>query len=279
MFNFNTGIDGLILAALKEDIGSGDVTTQATVEPAKRAKAHIIAKQDLVLAGNPVASRVFHLLDPELEYRALAEDGARMEPGQIAATLAGSAASLLTGERTALNFLQHLSGIATYTDKFVKATSGTKATIVDTRKTTPGLRVLEKYAVRMGGGSNHRMSLSDGVLIKDNHIAQCGGIARAVGLARSRVGHFLKIEVEVKNAAEAREALEAGADIIMLDNMSHEDIKKAVTEIGGRALVEASGGIDLNSVTQIAAQGVDLISVGALTHSAPAADLSMNFID
>ena len=273
-----SGIDDLILKALKEDIGTGDVTSEALIDANHQSRARITAKQDVVIAGNLVSARVFNLLDPAIEYHASVEEGSRLTYGELVAEISGYSSALMKAERTALNFLQRLSGIATLTNRFVEAVAGTKAKIVDTRKTTPGFRILEKYAVRMGGGNNHRIGLFDGILIKDNHIALSGGITEAVARARRNASHFLKVEVEVKSIDEVKEALSANADIIMLDNMSIEQIREAVTLIGDNAFIEVSGGVDLNTVTEIAKSGVDIISCGALTHSAPAADLSMTII-
>lgn len=270
-------IDRLIRIALDEDIGPGDVTTAATIAPGTVARAELVAKEDFVLAGIGVARRVFATLDPEIAFEALVEDGRTVKRGEVLAWLKGDAAALLQGERVALNLLQRLSGVATLTARFVRETTDTGAVIVDTRKTTPGLRALEKYAVRIGGGGNHRMALYDGVLIKENHIAAAGGIAAAVGRAKGRVPHTLKIEVEVRDLAEVAEALDAGADILLLDNMDLEQLRAAVDLVGGRAVTEASGGVSLDSVRAIAETGVDLISVGALTHSYRSVDISMLF--
>ncbi|PLX84619.1 MAG: nicotinate-nucleotide diphosphorylase (carboxylating) [Desulfuromonas sp.] len=270
-------IDRIIRNALQEDIGLGDVTTLATVSPGKVVRAEFVAKEDFVLSGIDVARRVFQLLDEEVAFEKIIEDGQSVRRGEVLAWLKGEASFLLQGERVALNLLQRMSGVATLTSRFVKAVEGTGATIVDTRKTTPGLRILEKYSVRSGGGRNHRTSLYDGVLIKENHIAAAGGIATAVGRARDYAPHTLKIEVETRDLAEVGEALEAGADIILLDNMDLETLCSAVELIDGRALAEASGGVNLETVREIAETGVDLISVGAMTHSYLAADISMLF--
>jgi nicotinate-nucleotide pyrophosphorylase (carboxylating) len=266
----------LIEAALAEDIGRGDVTTRLTVPPDLRATAAIVAKQDGVLAGAPLVDRVFAALGAHgVRITHHAADGAAFTAKTALASLEGPAADLLVGERVALNFVQQLSGVATLTRRYVDAVRGTKARVVDTRKTTPGLRVLEKYAVRMGGGANHRLGLDDGVLIKDNHITAAGGVAAAVRAARAGAPHTLRIQVECAAPAQVDEALGAGADAVLLDNMSVEQIAAAVRHIAGRALIEASGGVTLSSIRAIAETGVDLISVGALTHSAPAIDLSM----
>lgn len=270
-------IDPIVRRALAEDIGTGDVTTAATIDPEATAKAELVAKEDFVLAGLPVAQRVFQLLDPEIAFEPLLADGHSVERGDVLAWIKGPAATLLQGERVALNLLQRLSGVATMTRRFVAEVEGTGAIIVDTRKTTPGLRVLEKYAVRTGGGGNHRMALYDGVLIKENHVAAAGGITAAISRARERVPHTQKIEVEVRNRAEVEEALDAGADILLLDNMEPAELREAVELIGSRAVTEASGGVNLESVRAIADTGVNLISVGALTHSYRSVDISMLF--
>jgi nicotinate-nucleotide pyrophosphorylase (carboxylating) len=274
--------NGDILASigefLAEDIGRGDITTQATVPADVRGMGKFLAKEYLVVCGISIAEAVFMHLDAENpEIEANVNEGDEVEEGTVFATLKGYADVLLTGERVALNLLQRMSGIATLTRQYVKAVEGTNAQIVDTRKTTPGLRMLEKYAVTVGGGKNHRMGLDDGVLIKDNHIALAGGITEAVTGARNSVGHLHKIEVEVTNWAQLREAMEAGADIIMLDNQTPEEAKKLVEmarDINPRVLLEASGGMDLDKVRSYAEAGVDLISVGRITHSARAVDIS-----
>jgi len=263
---------------LAEDVGRGDITTEAVVLPGVRARGRFVAKQDLVVAGLEVADAVFAVLDSSVEIEAFVTDGDRVSAGEVFARVEGPAEVLLAAERTALNLLQHLSGIATLTRAFVEAVAGTRAQIVDTRKTLPGLRMLQKYAVVVGGGRNHRFGLDDGILIKDNHIALAGGVRTAVERARKYAGHMHKIEVEVSNMDDLREALEARADIILLDNMSPEMVREAVRLIREQApdvLVEASGGITLENVRAYAEAGVDLISIGALTHSAPAADISM----
>lgn len=267
----------IIKRALQEDIGSGDVTTMATVPAGITRRAELVAKEDFTLAGIDVARRVFTTLDSDVAFEALKVDGSRVQRGDVLAWIKADARILLQGERVALNLLQRMSAVATMTARFVAAVAHTDAIIVDTRKTTPGLRVLDKYAVRMGGGQNHRTSLYDGVLIKENHIAAAGGISAAVAGARRSAPHTLKIEVEAETMDDVREALEAGADIIMLDNMSLDQMKEAVELIGERALTEASGGVNLDTVADIAATGVDLISVGALTHSSGAVDISMLF--
>lgn len=263
---------------LREDIGRGDLTTQSTVSPDVRGMGKFLAKEDLVICGLEVAEAVFAHLDPETpELETNHQDGDAVESGTVFATLKGYADVLLTGERVALNLIQRMSGVATLTRQYVKAIEGTNAMIVDTRKTTPGLRMLEKYAVTVGGGKNHRFGLDDGVLIKDNHIALAGGITEAIMSAKSKVGHLHKIEVEISNWAQLREAVEAGADIVMLDNQTPEEAEKLVEmarNLNPNVLLEASGGMDLDRVRLYAEAGVDLISVGRLTHSAKAVDIS-----
>ena len=270
-------LDPILRRALEEDIGTGDVTTLATIQPGVQASAELVAKEDFILSGIGVAQRVFLLISPETAFEKLIEDGQSVKRGEVIAWIKGDAAVLLQGERVALNFLQRMSGVATLTAEFVKQIEDTGAVVVDTRKTTPGLRVLEKYSVRMGGGGNHRMALYDAVLIKENHIAAAGGIASAVSRARQSVPHTQKIEVEVRDQAEVAEALDAGADILLLDNMSTEELRTAVKTIDGRADTEASGGVNLETIREIAETGVQLISVGALTHSYRAVDISMLF--
>jgi len=267
--------DDLIQMALREDIGPGDITTDNLVAPDAQGSGTIVAKQDLVIAGLDVAERVFRRLDPRLSFSARCNDGDAVAAGSLVATLEGTLSALLKGERTALNFLQRLSGIATQARAYVADVAGTSVKLVDTRKTTPGWRVLEKYAVRVGGAFNHRMGLYDGVLIKDNHIAVSGGIANAVERVRQAISHLVKIEVEAASMEEVEEALKAGADIIMLDNMDLEEIRRAVHMIDKRALVEVSGGVTRERLKALVKTGVDLISIGALTHSAVAVDLSM----
>ena len=270
-----TGIDRIIENALAEDIHTGDITTLAVVRGGRVAHAILKAKEEMVLAGIDVAARVFHLLDERIVFTPAFADGARLASGDIIAGITGDAALLLQGERVALNLLQRMCGIATLTARYVEAVRGTKARVVDTRKTTPGLRILEKYAVRVGGGTNHRTGLYDGVLIKENHITAAGGLTEAVRRAKSYIPHTMKVEVETETLAQVAEALAAGADIIMLDNMDTSAMREAVALIAGRALVEASGGVNLESIREIAETGVDIISVGALTHSARAMDISM----
>jgi nicotinate-nucleotide pyrophosphorylase (carboxylating) len=272
-------VEQAVGSALAEDLASGDITTDLLVPSELEGKASILVKRNGVLAGMDVAKEVFRQVDPSLHFKALVRDGAKVRKGDVVATVEGKVASILRAERTALNFLQHLSGIATETARYVDAVLGTKAIITDTRKTIPGLRLLEKYAVRAGGGRNHRLNLGDGVLIKDNHLAALRssgvGLGEAVKQARERVPRTMKIEVEVESIEQAREALSAGADIIMLDNMNLKDMRRVVELVQGRALLEASGGITLDNVRSVAEAGVDLISVGALTHSAKALDISL----
>jgi nicotinate-nucleotide pyrophosphorylase (carboxylating) len=268
----------LLDLALAEDIGGGDVTTILTVPAERQARGRLLAKAAGVISGIDVAGEVFRRVDPAIAFTPLVTDGDAVAAMTPIATVEGPACSLLTAERVALNLLQRLSGVATVTARYVEAVRETKARIVDTRKTTPGLRALEKAAVRHGGGHNHRFGLTDGVLIKDNHLAAVGGadrVARAVCLARQGAPHTLRIEIEVTTLDELAQALEAGADVVLLDNMDVAAMRKAVAMAGGRALLEASGGVALESVAEIAATGVDLISVGALTHSAPALDISL----
>ena len=278
MTEFNVDLERSVRLALAEDVGPGDLTTNLTVDPAVQAKAEIVAKQDLVLAGLDPARLTFSLVDPAVEFKPAAADGDRVQAGTVMVRLSGPAQSLLTAERVALNFLMRLSGVATLTAGFVAAVKGSRAKIIDTRKTTPGLRFLEKAAVRAGGGVNHRFGLYDGILIKDNHIAAAGSITAAVTRARQGAPHTLKIEVEVEDQAGLEEAIAAGADIVLLDNMSPAQLAQAVTLARGRVLLEASGGVNLSNVAQMAATGVDFISIGALTHSAPAVDLSLRFV-
>jgi len=269
-------LHGIVERALKEDLGSGDVTTRLLFPKAIKAEAVIRAKQEAILAGLPMAEAVFKKVDSKLKFKSLAQEGDRVQSGTEIAHIVGDGRSLLKGERVALNFLQRLSGIASLTAQFVEMVRGTKATILDTRKTTPGLRELEKYAVRLGGGRNHRMNLSDGILIKDNHIALAGSLKRAVQMTHRKPPRGLKVEVEATNLKEVEDALSAKVDIILLDNMTIPQLKEAVSLINGRALTEVSGGVQLNIVREIAAAGVDFISIGALTHSASAVDLSMD---
>jgi nicotinate-nucleotide pyrophosphorylase (carboxylating) len=267
-----------IARALAEDLGrAGDITTAATIDVESRSTARIVARRAGSLAGLPIAREVFRRLDAEVGFETGSADGDALAPGAVIARLAGRSRSLLAAERTALNFLGHLSGIATATRRLVDAVAGTSATIVCTRKTTPGLRALEKYAVRCGGGGNHRFGLDDAVLIKDNHLVAAGGVAPAIRRARARVGHLVKIECEVKSLAELDQALGESVDAVLLDNMSPELLKRAVEKVGGRVLTEASGGITLETVREVALSGVDLISVGWITHSAPSLDVALDF--
>jgi nicotinate-nucleotide pyrophosphorylase (carboxylating) len=270
-------LDPILRRALEEDIGTGDVTTLATIEPGTQASAELVAKEDFVLSGIDVAQRVFQLLSAETAFEKLISDGQAVKRGEVLAWIKGDAAILLQGERVALNLLQRMCGVATLTAAFVREVEGTQAVVVDTRKTTPGLRVLEKYSVRMGGGGNHRMALYDAVLIKENHVVAAGGITAAVSRAKKRVPHTQKIEVEVRNQEEVAEALAAKADILLLDNMSLDELTAAVELVGDQAITEASGGVNLETVRGIAETGVRLISVGALTHSYRAVDISMLF--
>lgn len=264
----------MVEAALAEDIGTGDITTRAVVRPGARGEAVIIAKEPLVVAGLFVAEAAFKKLDGKTVFRPMFKDGDRVRKGAVIAEVSGGLRVLLTGERVALNFLQRLSGIATRTSEFAGKLKG-KARLLDTRKTTPCLRLLERYAVRAGGGVNHRFGLFDAVLIKDNHIKAAGSVANAVAAARKAVGRLVTIEVEVTDLAETRQAVDAGADIIMLDNMDTAMIRRALKVIGGRVPVEASGNIGLHNIGAVAATGVDYISSGAITHSAAAVDISM----
>jgi nicotinate-nucleotide pyrophosphorylase (carboxylating) len=265
----------IIEAALIEDIGTGDITTAAIVSRELGGKAQAIAKDDFVVAGIDIFQDVFFYLDDHTQFNLPASDGEAVKKGDVVAEVSGSLFYILQAERVALNIFQRMCGIATLTRKYVEAVRGSKAKILDTRKTIPGLRLLDKMAVSIGGGFNHRMGLYDGVLIKDNHIATAGSISEAVKAQRRRLPHTLKIEVETKNMQEVQEALDCGVDIILLDNMSPAEMEKAVDLICGRALVEASGNVDLQRVAAIAATGVDLISIGELTHSVRAADISL----
>ncbi len=270
----------LVRTALLEDLGrAGDITADAIVPADQRAALVLRARQPGVVAGLDVAACAFQMVSPAIRVSAERPDGSVIAPGDIIATIDGPARSLLTGERTALNFLCHLSGVATATASLVAAVSGTEAHIVCTRKTTPGLRSLEKYAVRAGGGSNHRFGLDDAVLIKDNHIALAGGIVAAVERAKARTGHLVKIEVEVDTLSQLEQALALGVDAVLLDNMTVEQLKQAVAMARGRVITEASGGITPATAPAIAATGVDLISVGWLTHSAPALDIGLDYLD
>jgi nicotinate-nucleotide pyrophosphorylase (carboxylating) len=271
----NVKLDELIMMALKEDIGAGDKTTAYLVDPGLQGRATVLAKEELVVAGMAPFKRVFQLLAPGIEFLFAEQDGEFIEKGALIAELQGPFNALLTGERTALNLLQHLSGVATRTAQFVERIKPYEAALLDTRKTTPGMRMLEKEAVRIGGGLNHRAGLFDGILIKDNHIAACGGITHAVKKAQAARNPLLKIEVEVCTIPELIEALDAGPDMIMLDNMSLDDIRKAVEIAGGGIPLEVSGNVTLENIEAIAQTGVTYISVGAVTHSARAVDISM----
>lgn len=266
----------IVQHALAEDVGMGDITTLLTVEPDAIAQAVMVAKTEGTIAGLPVAAEVFRQVDQDLKIEFRVDEGQTAVSGETILHVSGRAQSILTGERVALNFVQRLSGIATKTARFVALAAGTQARIVDTRKTTPGLRVLEKYAVRVGGGHNHRFGLYDAVLIKDNHIQASGGIAAAVQRARAGAPHTMTITVECDTLTQVKEAVDAGGDILLLDNMTIAQLKEAVALIGGRAKTEASGGVNETTVTQIAACGVNIISVGALTHSAIALDISLD---
>ncbi len=268
-------MERLIQQALEEDIGNEDVTTYAVMPEYKKGMVKLICKQDGVICGLNVFERVFKLLDENTEVNFFFKDGDEVKKGQKIAIITGDIRVLLSGERVALNYLQRMSGIATYTRSVVKLLQGCKTKLLDTRKTTPNMRVFEKYAVRTGGGYNHRYNLSDGVLLKDNHIGAAGGVKRAVELAREYAPFVRKIEVEVENLEMCKEALEAGADIIMLDNMSVEDMKAAVKMIAGRAITECSGNVTKENIERIKDTGVDYVSSGALTHSAPILDLSL----
>ena len=280
MFQITPEIEVLIDRALTEDLSIGDPTSEVLLPPGLTGEAEVRAKAEGILAGVDVALAVFRRVDPKLETRALIEDGAALHPGDVIAHATGPVSSILTAERTALNFLQHLSGIATATSRYVQAVKGHQARIVDTRKTTPGLRTLEKYAIRAGGGHNHRRNLGDGILIKDNHIQALRNeglsLAEIIMKARDGASHTIRIEVEVEALDQVSEALNAGADILMLDNMGLDEMADAVRLVGGRAVIEASGGINLETVRDVAATGVDLISAGALTHSVIALDISLD---
>jgi nicotinate-nucleotide pyrophosphorylase (carboxylating) len=271
--------DAIIDAALREDMPEGDITSEGIIPADACSEAIFLAKEDGLLAGLAIARRVFEKIDPAVEFTEKIQDGAAFRKSDILACVEGPTVALLKGERTALNFLQRLSGIATATRCFVDAIAGTKAKILDTRKTTPGLRLLEKYAVKMGGGTNHRLSLSDMVMIKDNHLRYVGSVAEAVRRARSKIRPGVRIEVEAVDLAQVRDALAAGADMIMLDNMTLEAMREAVALAAGRVPLEASGNMSLDRVRAVAETGVDFISVGALTHSARAVDISLDFLN
>lgn len=267
--------DELIKMALKEDITSEDVSTNAVIDGYVKGSVQLISKADGVICGLPVFERTFKILDEDTQFKFYVKDGDGVVKGQLLAELEGDIRVLLSGERTALNFLQRMSGIATYTAKVVKLLEGSKTKLLDTRKTTPNMRLFEKYAVRVGGGVNHRYNLSDGILLKDNHIGAAGSVKRAVELAKKYSPFVRKVEVEVENLEMCKEAVEAGADIIMLDNMTPQEMKKAVELIGGRAVTECSGNVTAENIQNILSAGVDYVSSGALTHSAPILDLSL----
>jgi nicotinate-nucleotide pyrophosphorylase (carboxylating) len=272
-------VDEVIARALEEDLGHGDITTDTLIPDALIGRAILLAKGEGVLAGLEVAGRVFRKVESTLEFKVIIPDGSRIKRGDVLATVAGRIAGILKGERTALNFVQRLSGIATQTARYVRKLKGTRVYIADTRKTTPGLRMLEKYAVRMGGGTNHRLHLGDGVLIKDNHLAALRFMGMSlkdiVRKARENTPRDLEVEVEVTSVTEALEAAAAGADIVMLDNMKPEDMRQVMSTLSGKVRVEASGGINLDTVRTVAETGVTFISAGALTHSAKALDISL----
>ncbi len=270
--------DALLRLALEEDLGTGDRTTDATIDAHAHSVGRLVAKQHLVVAGMPWFARVFKLLDSDVVVEAQVEEGASVAPGTVLATLAGRTRAILAGERTALNVLQRLCGTATEARRYAQALEGTGTRVTDTRKTTPGMRVMQKYAAELGGAANHRFGLDGGILIKDNHIAACGSVREAVARARQHCPHVLRIEVEVVDLDGVDQALEAGAHVILLDNMSTEQMAEAVRRVrasGERVLVEASGNMTFERLPEVAATGVDYISVGALTHSAPAADISL----
>lgn len=268
-------VDHLIMQALQEDITSEDITTNAVMREAKQGEVELICKADGVIAGLPVFERVFLLLDPETNVKFFVKDGDNVKKGQLMGKVYGDIRVLLSGERVALNYLQRMSGIATYTRQIASLLEGSKTKLLDTRKTTPNMRIFEKYAVRVGGGCNHRYNLSDGILLKDNHIGAAGSVKRAVEMAKEYAPFVRKIEIEVENLEMVKEAIEAGADIIMLDNMSPEMMKEAVTLINGRAETECSGNVTRENVDRLVSVGVDYISSGALTHSSPILDISM----
>ena len=273
MINFY--VDDIIKNAIKEDINYIDTTADLVIPAEQRGSAYFVAKASGVLCGIDVAMRVFELLDDTFEANIHFHDGDKLKSGDVICEFTGNMRALLKGERTALNLIQHMSGIATETARCADIVSGTNAVVTDTRKTLPGLRALQKYAVTVGGGKNHRYNLSDGAMLKDNHIDACGGITEAVNTLRSKLGHMVKVEVETRNLEEVKEALEAGADIIMLDNMDCETMSKAVEMVDDCALLEASGGITHDTLRAVAETGVDIISIGALTHSVTAFDISM----
>lgn len=268
-------VDHLIMQALQEDITSEDITTNAVMREAKQGEVDLICKEDGVIAGLPVFERVFLLLDPETSVEFFVKDGDNVKKGQLMGKVYGDIRVLLSGERVALNYLQRMSGIATYTRQIASLLEGSKTRLLDTRKTTPNMRIFEKYAVRVGGGCNHRYNLSDGILLKDNHIGAAGSVKKAVEMAKEYAPFVRKIEIEVENLEMVKEAVEAGADIIMLDNMSPEMMKEAIALIDGRAETECSGNVTRENVDRLVSVGVDYISSGALTHSSPILDISM----
>ena len=271
-------LNSIIKTALEEDLPQGDITSESIIDPDSISEAIILAKEKGILAGIEVAHRVFQLIDESVAFNKKLEDGQTFSPGQTLAELKGPSISILKGERTALNFLQRLSGIATTTHKFVEVLKGSKTVILDTRKTTPGLRTLEKYAVRVGGGRNHRFNLSEMVLIKDNHLRVVKSISEAVKKAREKVGPRTKIEIEVSSLEEAKEAIQSGADVVMLDNMDLEELKEVVPQLKGKAALEVSGKVDLGKIKELASLGVDYISIGSLTHSYKSIDISLEFL-
>lgn len=271
-------LERIIRWAIEEDLGAGDVTTDAIVEPSARGKAVLIAKEDLILAGMPVFKKVFLAFDGATQFEELRREGDAISTGEHISLIHGGLGSILRAERPALNFLQRMCGIATLTRRFVERVGPRRTKVLDTRKTAPGLRLLDKYAVRIGGGWNHRFGLHDGILIKDNHIAVAGSITEAINRARRNAPHPLRIEAEVEDLEGLDEAIRAGADIVLLDNMSLDEIKTAVSRAAGRVLLEVSGGVSLDKVEAIAETGVDFVSVGTLTHSARAADLSLEIV-
>jgi nicotinate-nucleotide pyrophosphorylase (carboxylating) len=276
--DFTHELERILVDALKEDIGNGDITTDAVIPDRLVSRGVLVAKSSFIISGLPFVERVFHLVDRDIKFKASKKEGSRVRKGQLIASVEGKTKGLLKAERTALNLFQRMSGIATLTADYVERVKGLNVKIADTRKTAPGLRYFDKYAVRTGGGHNHRFGLFDGILIKDNHISAAGGITEAVSLARKKAHHLLKIEVEVKTLDEVKKALKAGADLIMLDNMSQRRMMEAVQLIRGTdnpVIIEASGNVTIDNVRLIAETGVDVISVGTLTHSAPAADISM----
>ncbi|MDB9823129.1 carboxylating nicotinate-nucleotide diphosphorylase [Deltaproteobacteria bacterium] len=278
MINNQFRVDSVIRTALEEDLGSGDITTDAIIDPDSKGKAILETREQVVLAGLPVFCRAFELIGPEIKFETFYEDGELVETGETICNISGSLSVILKAERTALNFLQRMSGIATLTREYVSMAGSDNVRILDTRKTAPGLNLFDKYSVRMGGGFNHRFGLYDGILIKDNHITAAGSVAEAVNLAKKNSPHTVRVEVEVEDLAGVEEAVKAGADAILLDNMTYTEIREAVHLIAGKILVEASGGITLENINEIARTGVDLISVGALTHSVRAVDLSLELI-